>query len=151
MGDIENIRQLKLLLSGKDPSKKDFLRNQNENSIIKELKKLTKINSNIECFRVFLNITKLEYSLLKETASVFIGKRSKIYKIDIPNEYNFDELSLSLQNDINDFADSKSIDQVLSVLKQIIEEDEDDDQFFKAIKKIAEISIRVSTNALNTI
>jgi len=151
MSDIDNIRQMKLLLSGKDPNKTDFLRNENEKSIINELKKLSKINSNIECFRIFLNITKLEYSLLRETANVLIGRRTKIYKIDIPNEYNFSEFNLTLQNDIQDFADSKSIEQVLSVLQMIIEEDGDDDGFFKAIKKISEISIKISKNALNTL
>ena len=132
---LDSIRKIKLLLNNKEPSK--MLNNESENTLSKTFNKLVNVNSNVELHGVATQFTKLEFDIMKCVAKKMTGKSVRQHKIDLSTSFDFDELKVSLQDDIEDVSKAKNIDQFVDVVEEIIDDETDEDvNFYKAIKEI---------------
>ena len=148
---LDSIRKIKLLLNNQEVDK-EKLNNDTEKSLLKKFKKLQDVNSNLELYRVSIDLSNLQFDILKQTAKKMTGASVKQYKIDLPTTFEFDELNLSIQNDILDITKAKNLNNFMNVLQDMLDNDEEDDtNFYRAVKSISKICILVIPNLIKSL
>ena len=148
---LDSIRKIKLLLNNQEVDK-EKLNNDTEKKLLKTFKKLQDVNSNLELYRVSIDLSNLQFDILKQTAKKMTGASVKQYKIDLPTTFEFDELNLSIQNDIEDITKAKNLNNFMNVLQDMIDNDEEDDtNFYKGVKSISKICILVIPNLIKSL
>jgi len=146
---IDATSRIKLLLNNREPSQNVV---KSESNLIKNLKKLSNVNNNISAYRIFLNISNFEFDLFVNTAKVMSNSKSFLYNIILPTSYDYDELNNNLQNDLSDIANASNLNQFLTVLKEMINENQDEDlKFYKAISLISVNLIKSLPNILKSL
>ena len=139
---LESIHKIKLLLNNngvvKEPVKMQECEDD-ENILIKIFKKLHCINSNLELYYIILNMNRLEFAILSAVTKKMVGKSVRQFNIILPTSFEFDELKLTTQDDIDDISKAKDLNQFNAVINGIVQDNlPEDEKFFKAIKIIAE-------------
>ncbi len=147
---LDATARIKLLLNNREPSKK--MLKKSESNLEINLTKLSNVNNNISAYRIFLNISNFEFDLFVNTAKVMSNSKSFLYNIILPTSYDYDELNNNLQNDLSDIANASNLNQFLTVLKEMINENQDEDlKFYKAISLISVNLIKSLPNILKSL
>ncbi len=147
---LDATARIKLLLNNREPSKK--MLKKSESNLEINLTKLSNVNNNISAYRIFLNISNFEFDLFVNTAKVMSNSKSFLYNIILPTSYDYDELNGNLQNDLSDIANATNLNQFLTVLKDMINNNQDEDlKFYKAISLISKNLIKALPNILKSL
>lgn len=102
--------------------------------------KLAKANSNQKAYRILMQATLYEFSLLKAVAQTLIGKDVRTYSVMVAESAK-DDLSEEMIENIEEIANVKSLEKLVSGLGSMINEnDEDYDDFYEALSFVANIA-----------